>query len=72
MMVFMMKGMHGGHGNHSMHSDHGRKFNSREDEMADLRDKIENLQAQYDELEKDINARNNYHLDRHQKHVHKT
>ncbi len=55
-----------------MHSDHGRKFNSREDEMADLRDKIENLQAQYDELEKDINARNNYHLDRHQKHVHKT
>ncbi|MCL6444457.1 DUF2933 domain-containing protein [Alicyclobacillus acidiphilus] len=56
MMAFMMKGMHGGHDGNSMQGAPKRKFNSKEEEMADLRVRLEELQMQYDRLAKEIQA----------------
>lgn len=53
---FMMKGMHGGHDGNSMQGAPKRKFNSKEEEMADLRVRLEELQMQYDRLAKEIQA----------------
>ncbi|WP_029419916.1 DUF2933 domain-containing protein [Alicyclobacillus macrosporangiidus] len=50
MMIFMMKGMHGGHETHQRHASTGRKFRSTEEELADVKRRLDESQAQYDRL----------------------
>ncbi|MCL6442130.1 MAG: DUF2933 domain-containing protein [Alicyclobacillus sp.] len=61
MMVLMMKGMHGGHDGHSMHGDAKRKFHSKEEELADLREKLQDMQAQYDRIARDMQNESTSH-----------
>lgn len=56
MMIFMMKGMHGGHDGHSSDGQPRKRFKSKEEEMADLRIQLENLQTQYNRLAAEVNV----------------
>ncbi|MCL6517325.1 MAG: DUF2933 domain-containing protein [Alicyclobacillus sp.] len=50
MMILMMKGMHGGHGEHGTHRSSHRRFGSREEELADMKRRLDELQTEYDRL----------------------
>ncbi len=55
MMVFMMKGMHGTHGDsqHSLHGTSPKRFRSKDEELAHLRLRMNELQAAYERIEQE-------------------
>ncbi|WP_029420758.1 DUF2933 domain-containing protein [Alicyclobacillus macrosporangiidus] len=60
MMIFMMKGMHGGHENHGMHRSTRRKFGSPEEELADVKRQLDDLQNQYNRLSQQVTDRHGH------------
>ncbi|SFV05914.1 DUF2933 domain-containing protein [Alicyclobacillus macrosporangiidus] len=57
MMIFMMRGMHGGHEKHGMHPSTRRKFRSAEEELADVKRQVDDLQTRYDRLSQRVKDR---------------